>query len=1488
MVAYVKGAFGKLRTGLGGTIRLREQLFSQAPVLEPVVGGFYVAVNGSDAANGSVSTPFATLARAIDATRGGTEKRIFLRGGTHHLSAKIALNNSDKGTYITAYPGEVPVISGGEVLTGFVDEGDGLFSKSMPQPTGLDLSIGGVRQRVAQSGTYSPLSVRSGWLSAEAADPPSATEFRFRSGEIQSGVLQTGLMVQVFDASRRQDFISSVIGIDEATRVITLADPMFLGNILNGATFRLLNHPSFVGRDGEFAWRSFDSRLVVRPASASFEAQGVINPKLVGLIDLQSGADDVTLMGLTFSDTVYSGYAVSISASQRTKIGNCVFRNVGDGVRAINSAGGKVGGCTFNDLAGSGVVLNSGATGWKVYANRFSRLGTMRKDAAALYGQACDTATFAFNEVQQTPRYGVTVKGGNGANRVIYNTFRDTATETADSAAIEFTKGSPDDLGSIIEGNFIDRAPGYPPSITGEFSSEFNTVEFNVSSESPRYRGAGVYLNDLASGVTVRGNFVRSASMGHFVINGGDRNLVENNVSILDEFDEYYAQIINNTVLSGSDLVTDSNTFSRNVVYSIGSRTVNPWVLRGLGTGTAINENIYFNADDAPGFDSISVTSDPRFINRAADDFRFDLGSPALAMGLSQLAWDWMGLKGYTQTAAATYDLENFWGAVLSPGAVDPGTGFVLQTSKVENIDTVPSWEGQETQLGLMFVQGDVASGQVVVAVVDGKDVPCQLNHRITWPDGSLRTATAVWEMPAIAAGQIKEVVWTRRNGTWGSQDSPKHTSPAAFTSKLAVEYAFTSWKGRNVANTLTAERGPKYFRSAEMLASGNDPWIERTMTGPVMTEWRASAFARKGDNTTDPNFAAFLYVRAYGGTANNPKRLRFVYRTAHGWTDNSVPADEQGIRVDMDLKLGNTIIRGKSLGTAGWSARDGFKGGFYASCGADGTMDWVDAATGTLITPPKLVVRHDVAYNVRTNFFPPFDTTNPAYSPAASIDFAPQTRGTLSQQQDDVGDNGNIPWHVSTAFAKSMIAHARRTASEVAVQDRVARVTAWGLAALGSIGFDKTTRKLHCYLPPERNPDPVGLGNSIYNGTKPTATDGDLNPYIKGRDAAHFPQVTWWTALTEGDTHMRDLAMAEATLPGMFEASGAGFYMSLNNTFKIGGVSVNGQLRAVGQAYRPMIMASTLADMNDPNGKLVKALLDMQIDASRLIPPNEDVWRGSGTRQQTEGIYRFDAGNEPSYKLWMHMFSAMVTVYGWAILGDERLATEAHWWNRLVTVFGGGYVNDSDYLKKPDPFNVGAYFFIALSGPGPNSVIADRRAWNPGQWSVSLKLVDYSTDGQTVTFVEGNAPVNGMILTVTGIHNLGVEPPVVTEFRQPTGLSRQTPYYAVQTNGMSCKLATSPGGTPVTFSTGGAVIRGMIARAGVNGVTGTTAPGTVTGSGISSYFTQATVTLALYRWYLAKTDSRVQLARNTLKVYKDADTVQGGYDIRGKTTVPY
>jgi hypothetical protein len=86
------------------------------------VGGFAATfyadpVNGNDANPGTQAAPFATLARALAASRSGPGPvQLVLRAGTFVLSQPLTLTAIDAGLSITNFPGEQPVISGAAPL----------------------------------------------------------------------------------------------------------------------------------------------------------------------------------------------------------------------------------------------------------------------------------------------------------------------------------------------------------------------------------------------------------------------------------------------------------------------------------------------------------------------------------------------------------------------------------------------------------------------------------------------------------------------------------------------------------------------------------------------------------------------------------------------------------------------------------------------------------------------------------------------------------------------------------------------------------------------------------------------------------------------------------------------------------------------------------------------------------------------------------------------------------------------------------------------------------------------------------------------------------------------------------------------------------------------------------------------------------------------------------------------------------------------------
>jgi hypothetical protein len=114
------GTGTSIGTGTGtdngtGTSGVTTASCSAAPTL---VSAFYVSPSGSDSNNGTTaSTPFATLAQAQKAMQGSSIKTTYLMGGTYQLSSTLALSDKDSGESWLAYPGQTPILDGGNKVS---------------------------------------------------------------------------------------------------------------------------------------------------------------------------------------------------------------------------------------------------------------------------------------------------------------------------------------------------------------------------------------------------------------------------------------------------------------------------------------------------------------------------------------------------------------------------------------------------------------------------------------------------------------------------------------------------------------------------------------------------------------------------------------------------------------------------------------------------------------------------------------------------------------------------------------------------------------------------------------------------------------------------------------------------------------------------------------------------------------------------------------------------------------------------------------------------------------------------------------------------------------------------------------------------------------------------------------------------------------------------------------------------------------------------
>ncbi len=602
---------------------------------------FYVATNGNDSWSGRLAAPnadgtdgpFATLERAQGAMRATGIRDTYVRGGTYAMARTVTLTGADNGVRIMAFPGETPVFSGGERVGGFTAIGGGLYA-APTSATGLDLSIGGVRQKVAQTGDWNAGDPRSGWSVLEAASGgTSRTSLRVGAGDgamaaVLAAGVQPGTMVQTFDTERLSDNIVGVASTDAGSRTVTFTQSAKYA-LRSGGTYRLLNDDAFIRDAGEFAWQAETGRLVVKPQDpGALLAQGAVVARLGTLLSL-NGANGVTLQGLTFADTAWNGSALTLTNASGNSIAGNRFVNAGTAMTLAGSSGNAIEANRMEHLGAGGIKLAYGSNGNRVSANSIDGIGEVLKDIAGIQLYGTSGTLISGNDIRNSTRYGISIKNWDGATVntdtvVEYNRIYNTMTETADGGAIEMLGRSNVDTRTIIRGNDIRNVGGLATDGSGWLD---------------RHKSFGIYLDDMANGVTVQDNFIQNTGWAGVFIHGGDSNSVTNNFAVLSNPRERFIRL--EWVPSAGNIgLLANNSVTGNVISS--STGVDYWEFWTPGAYT-VTGNLLQGTRGLSGGDRVSSGL---FVNPSAGDFRLGSGAAAglgLSLGIRDLDWARMG-----------------------------------------------------------------------------------------------------------------------------------------------------------------------------------------------------------------------------------------------------------------------------------------------------------------------------------------------------------------------------------------------------------------------------------------------------------------------------------------------------------------------------------------------------------------------------------------------------------------------------------------------------------------------------------------------------------------------------------------------------------------------------------------------------------------------------------------------------------------------------
>lgn len=525
---------------------------------------YYVSPNGDDGNPGTETQPFKTLEKARNVVRTTNDAMIediivYLRAGTYQLSATVVFDQNDSGTngfniVYRSYPGERPIISGGQKITGWTAAGNGTYRASVGALRFRQLYVNGVRAqraRTPNAGTFNQLrSWDTGGRRIEIASSEITNWQRLNEVEMVipgKGVNQANLRIGSFSISGTSAFVTPLE--PARTRIFQQVYPP-----KENRPYYFENAYEFLDQPGEWYLNTVTNEVFYLPrAGENMATATVVAPRLEQLLRVQgtlsSPAHHTQFHGLTFEHstwilpnnegfigdqaftiftqplpndeiTSYPGYrhpaAVHVEAANNIRFERNVFQHLGSsglnlymGTQDVTIVGNL-----FTDISAGGIAVDLNLEGNPSDTRKITRRPVIRnnyltgigKDYYQNVGIAAgypDSAVIEHNELTDMPYTGISVGWGwddkdNAArnNLVRYNKIWNVLTLMSDGGGIYTLSRQP---GTLIAENYVHDITRTP--LHGGF---------NIS---------GIYLDEGSNFITVRDNVL---------VNTGDRQIFQN------------------------------------------------------------------------------------------------------------------------------------------------------------------------------------------------------------------------------------------------------------------------------------------------------------------------------------------------------------------------------------------------------------------------------------------------------------------------------------------------------------------------------------------------------------------------------------------------------------------------------------------------------------------------------------------------------------------------------------------------------------------------------------------------------------------------------------------------------------------------------------------------------------------------------------------------------------------------------------------------
>ncbi|MFC5409789.1 hypothetical protein ACFPMF_10750 [Larkinella bovis] len=340
---------------------------------------FYVSPTGSDRNAGTLSRPFASLEKALDAAGASTKPtEIILREGTHLVHKSLTITRSN--LHIKAHPNEHPVISGGKTIQSNWEKVEGTRWKTQVPDYFRQLFVNdsrAIRARFPNAGKwasqwYQPDTVQVKQKRLVLNRPLPAHFADLKGVEMHATAYWHWLRQKVerFDPAQNA--------------VITVTEPSpECSSTKMGTMDRIYfeNHLAFLDADTEWFLDSL-SRTLYYQSARKPDKQTFVYPVIETIFFVrgteQKPVTNFRLEGVTIAHTEWSMPGIERKGIQAgywgTERGKPVFAPPA-AVMMNWVTEGEITNCFFNQLGEGAIVLGDGCHKNRVQDNRFEDVG---------------------------------------------------------------------------------------------------------------------------------------------------------------------------------------------------------------------------------------------------------------------------------------------------------------------------------------------------------------------------------------------------------------------------------------------------------------------------------------------------------------------------------------------------------------------------------------------------------------------------------------------------------------------------------------------------------------------------------------------------------------------------------------------------------------------------------------------------------------------------------------------------------------------------------------------------------------------------------------------------------------------------------------------------------------------------------------------------------------------------------------------------------